>query len=257
MRVAAPDWYAASFREQLRTFLVGADAFIHLAYQPPPAGFDLTARAHHERTVNTEATAALAQAAGDVPVVFASSADVYGTWHDAAVTEEAAPNPSTPYAVAKLEAEIALGDRATVLRLATVYGPGELVPRAIPSFIKAGLGGRKAVLHGSGRDVKDYVPLEAVADAFVAAAQAPPNGPRVYNISSGVGRSTAAVLDAVARVLCTVPAVDDVPSPRAPTHLVVLPERARSELEFDPDADFDAALLAEAAWLDANRERWE
>jgi len=206
--------------------------------------------------VNTGATVALAAAAGEVPVVFASSADVYGTWRDVAVSEDTDPDPSTPYAVAKLEAEGALGERSTVLRVATVFGPAELVPRAIPSFIKAGLSGGTAVLHGGGRDVKDYVPLEAVADAFVAAAQAPGNGLRVFNIGSGVGRSTAEVLQAVARVLGTKLAADEVPSPRAPSRLVVSPERARAELGFDPDADFDAGLRAEAAWLDANRGRW-
>jgi UDP-glucose 4-epimerase len=256
-RVAALGWHEAGFAKQFHALLDGADAFIHLGYQPPRAGLGPAAREDHERVVNTGATVALAAAAGDVPVVFASSADVYGTWHDVAVSEDTDPNPSTPYAVAKLEAERTLGDRSTVLRIATVYGPGELVPRAIPSFIKAGLSGGTAVLHAGGRDVKDYVPLEAVADAFLAAAQAPRNGPRVFNIGSGVGRSTAAVLDAVARVLGTVPAVDDVPSPRAPSHLVVWPQRARTELGFDPDADFDAGLRAEAAWLDANRERWE
>lgn len=255
-RVPAPDWTEAAFAEQLRNILKGADAFIHLGYLPPPAGLDLLARLGYERVVNTGATLALAAAAGDVPVVFASSADVYGSWQDSAVSEDTEPNPSTPYAFAKLESERVLGERPTVLRVSTVYGPGEVVPRAIPSFIKAVLGGGTAVLHGGGLDVKDYVPLEAVASAFVAAAQAPGDEPRVFNISSGVGRSTAAVLDAVSAALGTMPAVNDVPSPRAPSHLVVSPQRALAELGFDPEADFDAGLRAEAAWLDANRERW-
>ena len=256
-RVAAPGWHEPGFADQLRACLGEADALIHLAYQPPPASLGLAAKADFERRVNLSATAALAKAAGDVPMVFASSADVYGSGQGAPVTEETDPEPITPYAAAKLEAELALGDRSTALRVSTVYGPGELVPRAIPSFIKAVLGSRTAVLHAGGRDVKDYVPLDAVADAFVAAAQMSRDTRDIFNISSGIGRSTAAVLDAVSRTLGAVPEIDDVPSPRAPTHLVVSPERARAALGFEPDRDFEDGIRAEAAWLDSNRGRWE
>ncbi len=257
-RVAAPGWHQAAFADRLGAWLDGADAFVHLGYAPPPPGLDPAAREDHERRVNAGATVALAAAAGDVPFVFASSADVYGAWQDVAVAEDTPADPSTPYAAAKLEAEGGLGDHATVLRVATVYGPGELVPRAIPSFIKAGLAGGKAVLHGGGRDVKDYVPAGAVAEAFVAATARPPGGgKRVFNIGSGVGRSTAEVLAAVGRVLGAEPAAEDVPSPRAPSRLVVAPDRARAELAFDPGADFEAGLREEADWLEANRARWE
>ncbi len=255
-RTDAPDWFEPKFAEQLPRLLNGSDAFIHLGYRPPPAGVDPAARQIHEHVVNAGATAALAAAAGDVPVIFASSADVYGNWHDEAVSEDTHPNPSTPYAAAKLDAENVLGERSTVLRVATVYGPGELVPRAIPSFIKAGLIGATAVLHGGGRDIRDYVSIEAVARAFVAVAQGPTAARRIYNIGSGIGRSTADVFKAVSRALGAEPAVDDVQSPRAPSRLVVSPARARADFGFDPDTDFDADLRAEIAWLDANRRRW-
>jgi hypothetical protein len=39
------------------------------------------------------------------------------------VSEDTDPNPSTPYATAKLEAEMTLGNRSTVMRVSTVYGP--------------------------------------------------------------------------------------------------------------------------------------
>jgi UDP-glucose 4-epimerase len=256
-RVPAEDWYEPGFIDQLRIHLKGADGFIHLAYRPPSAGLDPAARAEHER-VNSHATATMAAAIEDIPIVFASSADVYGAWHDAPVDEDTAPDPLTPYAAAKLEAEGSLRERATVLRVSTVYGPGELVPRAIPSFIKACLAGETAVIHSGGRDIKDYVPLEAVGRAFVATAEAPPpDGQRIFNVSSGVGRSTAEVLDAVIRVVGVTPTTQDVLSPRAPARLVASPERARAALGFDPDNDFEATLRAEVAWLDKNRAKWQ
>jgi UDP-glucose 4-epimerase len=233
---------------------------MHLGYQPPPASLDLAAKASYERSVNTRMAAVVADVAGDVPIVFASSADVYGSWNDNPVNEDTLPNPATPYAEAKLEAESALGNRSTVLRVSTVFGPGELVPRAVPSFIKACLTvtGGTAVLHGGGLDVKDYVPCDAVAEAFVAAAATPDeNRQRIFNISSGIGRSTAEVLEAVVRVVGKAPAVENTPGTRQPSRLVVLPDRARARLNFNPVTSFEAGLAAEAAWLDANRFRWE
>jgi nucleoside-diphosphate-sugar epimerase len=252
-------WWDESFEAVLGHRLGGADSYVHLGYEPPPPGADAGAREEHERLVNARGTVrvAAAAAAAEVPVVFASSADVYGAWHDAAVTEDTECEPATPYAVAKLEAERGLPGAATVLRVATVFGAGELGPRAIPSFIKAALRGEPGVLHGGGRDVKDYVGLADVAGAFLASAVTPSPEPRVLNIGSGVGRSTADVLAAVSRVLGAEARADDVPSPRSPARLVVSPGRARAELGFDPSADFDAGLRAEAAWLDANRARWE
>lgn len=252
-------WWERPFERALEQCLARADAFMHLGYEPPPPGLDPSAREGHELEVNAGGTTAVAAvaAAAAVPIVFASSADVYGTWHESPVTEDTRCEPATPYATAKLEAERGLNGDATVLRVATVFGPGELGPRAIPSFIKAALSGGPAVLHGGGRDVKDYVGLDDVAGAFVASALAPSRAPRILNIGSGVGRSTAEVLEAVSRIVGAAPRTSDVPSPREPARLVLSVERARAELGFDPSADFDAGLRAEAAWLDANRERWQ
>lgn len=255
-RVSARAWYEPGFFTDRKDLLTGVDTLIHLGYRPPPEGLDPTGKEDHERRVNVRSTAELAEAAGDIPIVYASSADVYGAWRDSVATEETDPRPSTPYSVAKLEAEKILEDRATILRVATVYGPGELGPRAIPSFIKASLSGGTAVLHGGGCDIKDYVPLAAVAEAFVAVARSSPDHPRVLNISSGVGRTTADVLARVVDVVGAAPSIDRTRSPRAPSHLVVSPDRARREIGFDPDADFGAGLQEEADWLAANHGRW-
>jgi len=74
---------------------------------------------------------------------------VYGHPRTIPVHETEAPSPETPYAIAKLAAEetvqllcAAAGSTASILRYATVYGPGETVPRAIPNFIRAVLAGQ-------------------------------------------------------------------------------------------------------------------
>jgi UDP-glucose 4-epimerase len=219
------------------------DAVVWLAYVPPLVGADAL---DHERRVNSAAAAAALSLGA--PVVFASSADVYGTFSEGSIAEEHATSAVSPYAVAKLEAEAALAEAGPVLRLATVYGPGETGPRAIPSFIRAFSGGVRPAVHGDGRDIRDYVHVADVAAAFLYAAADP--SPGVINVGSGVGRTTLDILDAVAEVLDVEPQAEHVPSPRPATRLVLDIARLRS-LGVKPTQDLAPGLREEAAWLAA------
>src|SRR6266511_877601 len=187
-------------------------------------------------------------------VVFASSADVYGPWHDSAVDEDTEPAPATPYAVAKLEAEEAVAELTSclVLRIATVYGPGEDGPRAIPSFVRAIRRGEAPAVHGDGSDVRDYVHVRDVAAAFVnAAIRVLDRRDRrlVVNVGSGIGRTTLEVLHSVAAIMDVATRPRHVPIRRPPSRLVIDPALARRLLRFHPRSDFDAALREEVAWL--------
>lgn len=188
-------------------------------------------------------------------LVYASSADVYGKWHDDIVTEETAPEPASPYARAKLEAERLVAHACdstgySCLRLATVYGPGENGPRAIPSFIRAFSLGSIPVVHGDGTDTHDYVHVDDVAAALVnAAVDAEASG--ILNIGSGIGRTTLEVLAVVAAAVNAVPSADHVPSPRPPARLILDPRRAEEILGLRSRPDFAAEVRTEARWLQA------
>ena len=256
----SPSWLSGGIRAgslALERALPGSDAIVLLAYRPPP---DPASAPRHEREVNLAGAKGIGEAAARVGarVVFTSSADVYGPWRDEPVTEEDEAEPRTPYAEAKLEAERVLsriaGEGASVnLRVATVFGPGEDGPRAIPSFIRSYLRGREPVLHGDGSDVRDYVQIVDVASAIVNACLRPAPAPTI-NLGSGVGRSTIDVLRAVAGVMGVEPRARREPSRRAASRLIVDPTLARRELGFDPREDFEAALREEARWLQ-NRSR--
>jgi UDP-glucose 4-epimerase len=202
---ARDSWWTVPFGDAVRRLLEGAAALVVLAYRPPPKGASAAERAEHEAAVNVAGVrvASAAAAAEGTRVVFSSSASVYGFWRDDPVDECAPPRPATPYAQAKLEAEavVAAADVAsTSLRLATVYGPGELGRRAIPRFLTSVLRDRTISIDGDGSDVHDYVAVSDVARAAVAAAFVP-SPPRVVNIGSGVGRTTNEVAAAVAEAV--------------------------------------------------------
>ena len=98
------------------------DRVIHLAALAHTAGeSDLTLA--HYREVNVELSRRIFRAVNNIPVLFISTADVYG-FAKKRVTPSTAPSPVTPYAKTKLEAERACTDicpRYTIFRLQPVY----------------------------------------------------------------------------------------------------------------------------------------
>lgn len=106
---------------------------------------------------------------------------------------EAPARPSSPYAAAKWAAtgyarmcHALWGVKVAVLRVAMAYGPGQhdrtkLVPYVIRSFLD-GSGPEIA----SGRRLMDWVYIQDVVDAFIAAASADAAAGAVLDIGSGV-----------------------------------------------------------------------
>ncbi|GAA4418269.1 GDP-mannose 4,6-dehydratase [Actinokineospora soli] len=149
-----------------------------------------------QNVLGTVNLAEAARAAGVRKVVFASSGgSIYGTPTELPVAEDAPINPKSPYAASKFSGEVFLntyrqlyGMDCTHLALANVYGPrqdpdGEAGVVAI--FARALLAGRPTRVYGDGGNTRDYVYVDDVVAAFVAAAGEAGGGVR-YNIGTGV-----------------------------------------------------------------------
>lgn len=171
--------------------------------------------------VNVEGTVTLMTAVRDVGVprvVLASSGALYGEQLRQPVTEDVMPRPQTPYAVSKIAAEHYLftlgrlyGAETVALRIFNVYGPGQRIPPAhapvIPLFLKRALGGGSLVVHGSGRQSRDFVHIDDVVRALTAAGLADDVGGQIINIGSGVETSINALIREVALVTGREPSV--------------------------------------------------
>jgi dTDP-glucose 4,6-dehydratase len=88
------------------------------------------------------------------------------------IREDAAFNPSTPYAVSRAAGDMSLRTyfaqyKFPVLftRAANVYGPGQQLYRIIPRTILAALGEQKLKLDGGGKSVRVFIHLADVSDA--------------------------------------------------------------------------------------------
>lgn len=143
-------------------------------------------------------------------VIFAGTATEVGlTTTPEPVDEERPDRPVSIYDMHKLLAEQYLEAQtragalnATTLRLANVYGPGPTVGRSDRGFlnamIKRALAGDALTVYGAGEFVRDYVYVDDVARAFVAAAAstATVTG-RHFVIGSGKGTTIAGALECV------------------------------------------------------------
>lgn len=189
--------------------LQGVDCVYHLAAR---ATVPESVRYPREyNAVNVGGTVSVLEAMRDVGVkrlVFTSSGAIYGDQTIQPVHENLPPDPRSPYAVSKLAAEYyihtigRLWEVETVsLRIFNAYGPGQQMPVAhtpvIPQFIRQTLNGGSLVIHGSGKQTRDFVYLDDVVDALVSAATAPDVDRRVINVGSGVETS----IDALVRLI--------------------------------------------------------
>lgn len=169
--------------------------------------------------------AAARTAGGPVPVVYASSAAVYGNNPAVPLNEGAAPRPLSGYGADKLATEYhALAGGATYglpsfgLRFFNVYGPRQdphsPYSGVISIFADRAWRGEDLVLFGDGGQVRDFVYIGDVVRFLLAAmAKASPEAP-VANVGTGIGVRIADLADLVLRLTGSQAAIRHAP-PRA------------------------------------------
>jgi UDP-glucose 4-epimerase len=196
---------------KLWTLLQGVDCVFHLAARVSVPQSVLYPRDYN--SVNVGGTVSVMEAmrdAGVRRVVLASSGAVYGEQAVQPVAENRPPNPDSPYAVSKLAAEHYVhtigalwGIETVCLRIFNAYGPGQQLPAShwpvIPRFLSQILGGGSIVIYGSGEQTRDYVYIDDVVNALVAAATAEQVSRLTMNIGSGVETSVNELVAAVER----------------------------------------------------------
>ena len=226
------------------------------AYPPPPPtpGFDADVNIRGTIAVAEAATAARAR------LIFAATCAIYGHPHRLPVAEDSPLAPLSPYGLSKAAAVQYLdwftahcGLPVTSLVLGNVYGagaPGAVIDR----FVAATAAGVPTVLHGDGTATRDFVHIDDVTEAFLAACTAPPAG-RV-NIGSGTETSIRDIHALVTGLTGhTIPAqrqhVRDGDIPRMRLNVTraasVLAWRARTDLAAGVSALAQAALRSATA----------
>jgi UDP-glucose 4-epimerase len=258
--------------------LAGAGGVVHFAGLLSVADSVADPAAYYRANVVKGLALLDAMARASVPlIVFSSSCATYGMPMRTPMTEDHPQQPINPYGATKLAFERALADyaaaggpRAVALRYFNAAGchpDGSLgedhrpEEHIIPRAIAAALGdGERLRIHGAdyetpdGTCVRDYVHVQDLARAHVAALQPGTVPFRAYNLGTGRGHSVREVIDSVARVSGReVPAEVGPRRPGDPPVLVAAADRARTELGFTPRwAELDGIVETAVRWA---RER--
>lgn len=199
-------------RPKLWTLLQEVNCVYHLAARVLVPESLLYPREYN--AANVGGTVSLMEAMRDVGVrrvVLASSGAVYGDQSRQPLKESMTPNPRSPYAVSKLAAEYYVrtigelwGIETVILRIFNAYGPGQHLPAShppvVPHFLRQALRGGTFVVHGDGSQTRDYVYVDDVVSALVAAATAPGINGMAINVGSGTETSVRDLVKHVAEV---------------------------------------------------------
>jgi UDP-glucose 4-epimerase len=199
-------------RPKLWTLLQEVDCVYHLAARVSVPESILYPREYN--AVNVGGTVSLMEAMRDVGVrrvVFTSSGAIYGTQDIQPLTEGQTPRPNSPYAVSKLAAEYYIrtigglwGIETVSLRIFNAYGPGQHLPASnppvVPYFLRQAVRNGTLVINGDGKQTRDYVYVDDVISAMVAASTAPNLNGLIINIGSGKETSIRALAHLVLKV---------------------------------------------------------
>jgi UDP-glucose 4-epimerase len=153
-----------------------------------------------------------ARIAGGVPVVYASSAAVYGDNGALPLGEDAPLTPRAPYGADKAGSELHAraafavhGVPSTGLRFFNVFGPRQ-DPRSpysgvISIFAEALLAGRPLTVFGDGAQSRDFVFVADVVQALLAAMARQRRAADVFNVCRGERTSILELIAALERVM--------------------------------------------------------
>jgi UDP-glucose 4-epimerase len=204
---------------------------------------------------NLAAPAAFFEGARGKPVVFSSTAAVYGEPVTLPISEDQVKCPTNPYGRTKLAAEAMLSDYGvclTVLRYFNAAGDDEdhrVETHLIPNIVRAAITGDPLRVFGDGSAVRDFVHVDDLARAHVLAL----GRPGTFNLGSGRGWSVLEVIEVARRVTGrTIDVVFEAPRPGDPRALVADITRARRELGWEPRHTLEEMIASTYEWRKAH-----
>lgn len=190
--------------------------------------------------------------AGGAQVILASTQRVYRPV-EGPIPEDAPLGPTDPYAVSKLIAEQwcamyaeQLGVPTTVVRLFSVYGPGQVgqgTSGVVSIFLDRAARGEPLVVHADQQ--RDLTWVGDVAQGIRLAVERPPDPARparVFNLATGIGTTLYELALRVCEITASTSPVVPPTARSAEGDRVADIECARRHLGYQPSVTIDAGL---------------
>jgi UDP-glucose 4-epimerase len=260
--LSGAEWFQGDLSDaaSLKAAIEPSSIVFHLVHTTIPQSANLDMAGDVETNVIPSLTLLdVCREAGAARIVFVSSAGtIYGCPQEIPTPETAPTNPITAYGISKLAIEkyLALYEHLhgldfRVLRVANPYGPFQVAHRnqgVIAAILSRALSGAKIEIWGDGSVVRDFVFVDDLSEALVAAA-VDRSSQRIFNIGSGQGLSLRGIIGVIEEQLGTKLDIDWKPGRAVdvPVSIVSI-ERAERFLGWKPKTPFATGLERTIAW---------
>ena len=201
--------------ETVRGAMQGMDGCFHLAAIASVVRSNEdwlgTHRANLTGAINVFETARNIGGGAILPVVYVSSAAIYGDNQDIPLSEDAGPKPLTAYGADKLGCELHArvahevhNVSTTGFRFFNIFGPRQdpasPYSGVISIFADKILAGQPLMIHGDGEQSRDFVYVRDAIRFLMKGMDRLPAAPDVFNVCRGAGTSINALADILFRV---------------------------------------------------------
>ncbi len=226
----------------LEAWVKSADVVYHVAAQADLNTMYEIESARKGVLANVEATHNVAYLCAKYNkwLIYASTVCVYGNQENHPETEDTTlPNPSDLYACSKYAGEwIVKGysknfkNPFTILRFATIYGPGMRAALGIHIFLTQALAGKDITVHGDGLQDRTQTYIDDLVDGCVAVVDYPENAKgQVFNLTDSNGISAVKMAEDIKALT------------GSKSNIVHLPQRDNQTLHEDFDVSKAELLL--------------
>ncbi|WP_377475670.1 MAG: NAD-dependent epimerase/dehydratase family protein [Microcoleus anatoxicus] len=216
-------------------------------------------RSYTERNINS--TQVLLEAAKNAPrlqkFVYASSSSIYGNAESFPTSENACPQPVSPYGITKLAGERLcglyyqnFGVPTTSLRYFTVYGPRQRPDMAFHKFFKSILLDQPISIFGDGLQTRDFTFISDCVAANLAAAEVAEAAGEVFNIGGGSRVVLKEVIDTIEQIVDRPIRIEFTETARGDArHTSADVSKAKKILGYQPKVSLEAGLRREWEWI--------
>ncbi|HZN09649.1 MAG TPA: SDR family oxidoreductase [Pyrinomonadaceae bacterium] len=207
-----------------------------------------------------------ARNAGVKRVVYAASSSAYGDQPTLPKSEQMAPDPLSPYAVAKLVGEYyckvftrVYGLETVSLRYFNVFGPrqdpGSQYSGVVSRFISALTTNERPVIFGDGEQSRDFTYIDNVVAANLSAASAPNAPGKVINVANGKRVTLNQLLDELKQLTGRTDVTAEYRDPRVGDvkHSLADISMARDLLGYESKVDLREGLQRTLDWWKTSR----
>lgn len=198
-----------------------------------------------------------------------STSEVYGSADYIPMNEEHPLKPQSPYAAAKVGADRLVHAYNCTYNLPVVivrpfnnYGPKQHLEKLIPRLITSAIQGKPLTIHGTGRQVRDWVYVRDVCAALDKMLTLPDfsilKGQEI-NLGTGKGVSVLEIANMILKYFnlpqTQLTFIGNRPG-QVDTHIGAF-EKARTLLNWTPTTDFEKGLQNTIRWYINNASWWE